>query len=141
LIGWGILVAALLGFIALTILWNIRFRREQRMLAVSRSALTEATFQTLLTARGVPVEVVAAVRDTLAGYYLDGITPHPDDSFDAVLHVDQEEIQDMVEQVWKALALPVPTKADPEQIPNLMTVGDLALYVGSRYRHFVGRLD
>jgi len=106
--------------------------RRMRLALAQRRHWTEADFVQSLTDRGCAAPVAAIVLRIVQPYYNAGVVPQPQDSFARFLAIDREEIEDLVEQAFALLDLPMPTIAEPEQVPVLATVGDLASYLNAR---------
>ncbi|WP_420144006.1 hypothetical protein [Sphingobium sp.] len=73
------------------------------------------------------------VWDVLAPHYGDGdILPHPDDDLTRDAHIDPDEVEDMVADVFSRFALPQPTVRHPESVPEAMTIPAFARYLDGR---------
>jgi hypothetical protein len=82
--------------------------------------------------RGVDRGVAAAIWDELCVYYVASLTPSPDDSMSLVLDIDTEEFESILERLVDRLGLAMPTAADPEEVPPIATILDLALYLNAK---------
>lgn len=106
--------------------------RRMRLALAQRRNWTEADFVQSLTDRGCAAPVATIVLRIVEPHYNAGVVPQFQDSFGRFLAIDAEEIKGLVEQAFALLDLPMPTAADPEQVPMLATVGDLASYLNVR---------
>ena len=67
--------------------------------------------------------------DELSVYYIAPLAPHPDDPMSKLLDIDTEEFELIAERLFTRLVLPMPSAANPEEIPEIATVFDLAAYL------------
>jgi hypothetical protein len=111
---------------------NLRSGRRHRALAETRPALSREGFAAAFRRRGVEPNVSELLWDELAGYYAPPLTPHPDDPMARLLDIDTEEFEFLLPRLFDGLGLPMPTRADPEELPRIETIADLALYLQFR---------
>lgn len=114
--------------------FNLMHWRRMKVALAQRQNWTEADFLASLEELGCAPPVSEFVLQIVRPYYNAGVIPQAHDTFAGFLAIDVEEIEDMVEQAFARLDLPMPTAACPEQVPLLATVGDLALYLNARYQ-------
>lgn len=115
-------------------LFNWSLWRRLKAAQAQRIGWTDTDFDAMLMASGVSASVPPVVRAVIAPYYGPDISPHPDDDFARFLAVDPAEVEDLVEAAWQRLGLPLPTLADPETLPPIKDVRDLADYLDSVVR-------
>ena len=107
---------------------RLRIRQSRR--AAERPDLSAAEFEERLGAADVSIEVVRSLHAALLPYCEGGgIRPHPDDRLASDYALDPDEMEILVEALWDELGLPKPTTREPERIPELGSVMDLALYL------------
>jgi hypothetical protein len=124
--------AAIIALAVIALAWfNWRMWRGLKAAQATRAAWTDADFCAMLVADGVAPAVAQAVRSVASRFYGEGISPHPDDDFARFLGVEPEEIEEMVAEVWPKLGLAEPTAADPQHIPQLRDLRELARYLDS----------
>ena len=77
--------------------------------------------------------VSEALRDELRPYRFPPFSPHPNDSMSKVLDIDPEEFEFIAERLFARLELPMPSPANPEEIPEIATILDLAAYLHQKH--------
>ncbi len=114
--------------------FNWSLWRRLKAAQAQRIGWTDADFDAMLVTGGVSTTIPPVVRAVVASAYGPDISPHPDDDFARFLAVDTEEVEDMVTDAFRLLGLPMPTTADPERLPAMKDVRDLAEYLDSVVR-------
>ncbi len=108
-------------------------------MAAARGDWSEADFEASLETLGCSTIVVTALRGEIASYYSAGLIPRADDDLATQLAIDADELEVIVERLFRALDLPEPTGSDPEQIPSMVSVGEIAVYIQRRYDELTTR--
>lgn len=114
--------------------FNWSLWRRLKAAQAQRIGWSDADFDAMLVAGGVSPTIPPVVRAVVASAYGADISPHSDDDFARFLAVDVEEVEDMVADAFRRLGLPMPTTADPERLPVMKDVRDLAEYLDSVVR-------
>lgn len=125
--------AAIIALVVIAMIafnWSL-WRRLKAARAV-RGEWSDADFDAMLVAGGVSPSVPPIVRRVVAHLYGAGVSPHPDDDFARFLTVDADEVEDIVAQAWAIADLPPPTVGQPERIPPMKDLRDLAAYLDAR---------
>lgn len=129
---WAIAVLLIGGATLFLIGFNARLWRRYKTTVQARIDYGAADFDRDCAARGVDPAVPPVVRMALAPWYPDDLVPQPDDSFDRYLGADPEDVEEIVADCRRLLALPKPDRTHPEPVPELQTVGELAQYLSVR---------
>ena len=127
--GWLIAGWFLLLFVLLTAWLNWRWAKIQRRVASQRSNFERAAFISELAKSGVSENVAKTLYDALLPTCVKGVLPHPDDGLCGFYFDDPEDMEDLIEDMFEKLELPMPTRYEPEITPHLESARDLAVYL------------
>lgn len=81
--------------------WEVRDRRFQAKLALTRAPIDKGEFVRLCTAQGADRMACEFLWDNLNPYYRSPLTPYPEDRLISQFGTDQEDLSDMVEDFAK----------------------------------------
>ena len=98
-------------------------------MASQRSNFERAAFISELAKSGVSENVAKTLYDALLPTCVKGVLPHPDDGLCGFYFDDPEDMEDLIEDMFEKLELPMPTRYEPEITPHLESARDLAVYL------------
>lgn len=130
--GWLIAGWFLILFIALTIWHNVGWSRMQRRVARERPNLDQDSYAEEFARSDVSPDVARAIYDALQSNCVEGVAPHPDDGLCGFYFDDPEDMEDLIEEMFEKLGLPMPTRYEPEITPHLESARDLGIYLQSK---------
>jgi hypothetical protein len=130
--GWLIAGWFLLLFIAVTIWHNFGWSRMQRRLAQRRPSLGRHAYVDEFAKSDVSPDVAGAIYHALQPCCVKGVAPHPDDGLVGFYFDDPEDMEDLVEEVFVMLSLPIPTRYEPEITPYLQSARELGGYLQTK---------
>jgi hypothetical protein len=130
--GWFVTGWFVVLFIVITIWFNIAWSRMQRRVARQRPSLDRQAYGEEFARSGVSSKVADAIHDSLAVLCVKGVSPHPDDGLTGFYFDDPEDMEDLVEEMFEKLGLPMPTRYAPEITPHLNSVRELGVYLQSK---------
>lgn len=130
--GWAIGAFAVCLMAVATVGFNLSQWMRYRSLAAAQGNWTADDFNDAMTRQGVSRGTSAAIRDELGTYYMAGLAPRPEDDIATLLRIDPDELTDIVKRLFDRLDLPLP--GQPQTLPPLRTVADLAGYIDRQPR-------
>jgi hypothetical protein len=130
--GWLIAGWFLLLFIAVTIWHNFGWSRMQRRVAQQRPSLDRQAYVDVFAISDVSPNVAGAIYDALQPCCVKGVAPHPDDGLVGFYFDDPEDMEDLVEEMFVKLGLPMPTRYEPEITPHLESARKLGVCLQSK---------
>jgi hypothetical protein len=130
--GWLIAGWFLILFVALSIWYNLGWSRMQRRVAQKRPSLGRQAYVTELALSDVSPDVAGTIYDALQPSCVKGVAPHPDDGLCGFYFDDPEDMEDLIEEMFEKLGLPMPTRYEPEITPHLQSARELGVYLQSK---------
>jgi hypothetical protein len=127
--GWLIAGWFLLLFVLVTIWFNWRWNKMQRRVASQRPSLDRQAYADELANAGVSEKLAFVLHDALQPMCAAGVMPHPDDGLMGFYFDDPEDMEDLVEDLFVRLNLPMLTRYEPEITPHLESARNLAIYL------------
>ena len=127
--GWLVASWFLAVVVATTIWSNWDWGRIQRRVAGQRPSLDRQSYAVELHSSGVWEPVAFALYDALQPICVKNVMPHPDDGLMGFYFDDPEDMEDLVEEMFERLGLPMPKRYDSEATPYLESARDLAIYL------------
>jgi hypothetical protein len=133
--GWLIAGWLFALFIAVTVWHNFTWGRLQRRTARQRPSLDRHAYAMEMDKSGVSEAVSQTLYDCIKPLCVKGVQPHPDDGLFGFYFDDGEDLEDLIEELFEKLELPIPAQYEPEISPHLASVRDLAIYLQSKIRN------
>ncbi len=125
--GWFLLLFTIVTF------WlNHRWTKLQRQVAGLRPNLDRRAYIEELASSEISEEIAGSLYDALLPSCVKGVAPHPDDGLMGFYFDDPEDMEDLIEEMFRNLGLPMPTRYAPETTPHLQNVRELAAYLQSK---------
>lgn len=109
------------------------FSWRQRQLAAKRPPMKEGEFIDRILAVGGDAEAARFVRNELLDWvYVPNFTPYPDDSLSRLFGIAEEELdEDLIQQMFKSLAVALPPAGMFRHVGTLDTPSQLAKLVNA----------
>ncbi len=129
------------GAVLLMIGFNARMWRAHKALVQQRVDYGSGDFLEECRALGVSPEIAEALLAALRDHYPRELVPQPRDSLTAYLGLEPEDVEDIVARCWSVLGWERPDGRDPQQIPVMEEVGDIALWLEAQRHPFTPQAD
>ena len=104
----------------------------QRRVARQRSGFDEPAYINALSVSSVRPDVASALYRRLLSLCTKGVLPHPDDGLLNFYFDEPEDLEDLLEDLYTDIGLPLPARYDPEITPHLKSVRDLAMLLDAK---------
>jgi hypothetical protein len=129
---WLIAAWLIALLITVTVWHNVGRSRMQRRIAKQRPGLDRNAYATDMGKSGVCEAVSKTLYDCVKPLCVKGVQPHPDDSLIGFYFDDGEDLEDLLEELFEKLELPLPDRYEPEVTPHLNSARDLGIYLQSK---------
>lgn len=130
--GWAVVAFVAVMVVIATVGFNASLWFRHRAMAVARGDWSEADLHAQCRDSDLGDGIADVLVQHLVPFYYAGCVPRLEDRLVDDLRIDPDDLMDVIEQASRDLGQRQPSTSQPETVPVLDTVGDLARYLQNR---------